>query len=589
MAFFFEGAFGTYYQSKIKADEPCESGNLSHPDIVSAIHLEYINAGANGIKTNTFGANRINFPDPERLDDILIKGCDLAFKAVGETGVRVFADIGPVYLSDQTGAEGLSDEYLYIAEKFVSLGARCFIFETMPGFEPLKEAIDFISENVPDGFVVVSFAVMQDGYTTEGNYYKDLIEQAVCHPGVSVCGLNCLCGPAHLSELISQLPKPGKPICAMPNSGYPSNIGGRTVYIDNADYFAGRIKEIFESGVEYLGGCCGTTPDHIRKAVELVSGTVQGETGTRKICTASGSSVKKSATTDILRTAEDRKLIAVEIDPPADTDPGFLIDAAGKAGAEGANLITVADSPLARTRADSIILAARIQRETGIPVMPHLSCRDRNQIGIKAALLGGSIEGIRNVLVVTGDPVSKTDRADVKGMFSFNSTKLISYISRLNDEVFTQAPYSIAAALNVNAVNFDAELRRAEVKLDAGAELFLTQPVFSQSAAENISRAKDVLGNTVLAGILPVAGYRNALFLNNEVPGIDIPQDFIDSLKDIGKQECDEKITLFMAETIGGIMDVVRGFYLITPMKRIDSVISLIRLIRGSENKSEQY
>ncbi len=583
MAFFFEGAFGTYYHSKVKTGDPCETGNLSHPEVVSAIHKEYISAGADGIKTNTFGANRINFPDPGKLDEILSKGYELAVNAAKGTNVRVFADIGPVTLADQAGPGDLSDEYLFAVEKFISMGAKDFIFETMPDFKPMKRAISFITDKVKGSFIVVSFAVLQDGYTTDGAYFKDLLHEASQYPGVSVCGLNCLCGPSHLSDLIRQLQGSGKPLCAMPNSGYPSNIAGRTVYIDNADYFAERIREIHASGVEYLGGCCGTTPEHIRKAVGRISCEGKADIAEKKFSSGGVSIMPQKAGTNILQYTEGRKLIAVEIDPPADTDPGFLLEASKLAAAEGADLITVADSPLARTRADSVILAAKIRRESGIAVMPHLSCRDRNQIGIKAALLGGSIEGIRNVLVVTGDPVSQTDRTEVKGMFSFNSMKLMAYISRLNDEVFSDSPFTIAAALNVNAVNFDAELGRAESKISAGAELFLTQPVFSRSAAENIVKARSVLGDVIVAGILPVSGFRNALFLNNEVPGIDIPWDFIESLRDIDKTESDGKINEFISSIISSLFEHTRGFYLITPMKRIDSVVSLIRVIRERE------
>jgi methionine synthase / methylenetetrahydrofolate reductase(NADPH) len=621
--FFFEGAFGTYYYKKLHSEEPCELGNLYHADVVFDIHAEYMDAGADAVKTNTFGANGVNFPDRELLKTILRRGYAIAESAVKGTSVRLFADIGNIATDDET--IDASQEYVFVAEEFLRLGAVCFLFETMSDYAPIVPAIRRIRERVPEAFVVVSFAVMQDGYTRKGQFYRSLMADARANPDIDVCGLNCLCGPNHLLRLIRELPEDPKPLCAMPNSGYPSTVNGRTVFVDNVDYFSQKLREICGLGVDYLGGCCGTTPAHMKAAilaigkrsvpnsgtdetaVETISsdGYVQAEAQAAAVPTpttaqiavpvtgvahvtipASGATetlpathgTKTNAFQDKLKSG--RKLLAVEIDPPADTDTSFILNASVRAGLAGADIITIADSPLARTRADSIMLAAKIRRETGLDVLPHLSCRDRNHIGIKASLLGAAIEEIRNVLVITGDPVSSADKAEIRGMFSFNSFKLISYIRRLNEEVFLHAPFGIAAALNVNAPAFDAELGRALQKQENGADVFLTQPVFSQTAVENIVKARKALRAKLLVGILPVAGYRNALFLNNEVPGIRIPDEFIQRLKDASPDIATGYMMEFAMDIIRNTYDVADGFYLMTPLKKIDLVCQLAEAIR---------
>ncbi|MHB1454691.1 MAG: bifunctional homocysteine S-methyltransferase/methylenetetrahydrofolate reductase [Saccharofermentanales bacterium] len=597
--FFFEGAFGTYYYKKLHSEEPCELGNLYHAGVVAGIHAEYIAAGVDAIKTNTFGANYYNFPDRDLLKTIIRRGYEIAESAVKGTGTRLFADIG--FIAAENEATDISGEYLFIAEEFIKLGAVCYIFETMSEYDSIVPAIRLIRTRKPEAFIVVSFAVMQDGYTGKGNYYKNLIADADSDSDIDVCGLNCLCGPNHLFRLLQDLPAGGKPLCAMPNSGYPSTVNGRTIFVDNVEYFSQKIRDIRALGVDYLGGCCGTTPEHMKAVIAALGSGFDKGSGVETSNGYHGQELKlklsapaaaahpvagsTKANIFLDKLNSGHKILAVEIDPPADTDTAFIIGASASAALAGADIITIADSPLARSRADSIILAAKIRRETGVEVLPHMSCRDRNHIGIKASLLGAAIEDIRNILVITGDPVSSADKAEVRGMFSFNSFKLISYIKRLNEEVFLNAPFGIAAALNVNAPSFDAELARALQKQENGADVFLTQPVFSKTAAENIIKARKALRAKLLVGILPVAGYRNALFLNNEVPGIRIPDEFLDRLKDASPEASSQYIIDFGKEIIEMTYDHADGYYLMTPLKKIGLVCEILAVIRTIERE----
>lgn len=662
--FFFDGAFGTYYYKQNQNEEPCELGNLNNEQAVFKIHHEYIQAGVNAIKTNTFGANALNFPDETIRNTIIRKGYEIACRAVAGTAVKVFADIGTIETESNEATESVESiettdsidnsvptkqnnlvqkEYLSIASEFLKLGATNFLFETLSEYENIVPAVNHIKSTCPESFIVVSFAVSQDGFTNEGLFYKNLLNAACVNPYIDVVGLNCVCGPAHLYGLLRDTGISTKPLCAMPNSGYPATINGRTVFRDNSEYFAQRINDISDLGIKFLGGCCGTTPEHLRAAINQIAdktndnkkplpaknddmnlvekensdsqaipdssavedkcndknseyktdkfsnigkvdstGNIMASAQLNDIRSGSDISGGKKITEQISffdKLANNERVIAVEIDPPADTDVKFIMDACMKAKLANADLITVADSPLARPRADSIMLAAKIKRELSIDVLPHISCRDKNHIGIKSSLLGAAIENIRNVLVVTGDPIPTTDRAEIKGVFSFNSFSLVSYIKTLNADVFPGTPLTICAALNVNSLNFKVELTRAVKKQELGAEIFFTQPIFSQESVQNLELAKQTLKSKIMVGLMPVASYRNAMFLNNEVSGINIPEEFAEQLKGKTPDEVFEMSLEFEMNLVRQTCAYADGYYIMTPLKRIELVCELIKRI----------
>ncbi|MCL2531109.1 MAG: bifunctional homocysteine S-methyltransferase/methylenetetrahydrofolate reductase [Oscillospiraceae bacterium] len=543
MNLLFDGAFGTYYIAQTNDHEPCECANLNKPDAALNIHRTYIAAGANAIKTNTFATTD---------NEVIARGFALAKQAAG-TSAQVFASIGPKVDSEQ---------YLAVAEQFIKLGATQFLFETQATFEPLLPALQAIHAQVKDATVIVSFAVSRDGFTPSGQAYKPLMTQAAASPYVSAVGLNCVCGPAHMLELVRQLPPLAKPLAAMPNSGYSTVVNGRTVYHNNAQYFAEKLLEIKQAGASILGGCCGTTPEHI-KAIAMGASTQPV-----KIATPADISTPQ------LNLA--RKPIAVELDPPMDCDTDFILQAAQQLKLAGVNTITVADSPMAKTRADSFLTAALIKRDTGIDVLPHLTCRDKNFIAIKAALLGAGFYGIDKVLAITGDPVVHAENYRNPGVFNFNSKQLIGYIANLNREVFAGREFAIGGALNVNAPQFSKELARAKDKVAAGASFLYTQPLFSTQSIENFKLAKQELDCKLFAGILPVVSYKNAVFLNNEVAGIDVPQDVVDALQDKAPPQTREISIAFCQQVMREVYDHADGFYFITPMKKVDLICDLI-------------
>ncbi|HEY8419002.1 MAG TPA: bifunctional homocysteine S-methyltransferase/methylenetetrahydrofolate reductase [Clostridia bacterium] len=567
--FLFDGAFGTYYAKLTNKFEPCELANINDRQTVLRIHKEYIDAGVDAIKTNTFGANSALGVDFESVEQIIKSGYEIAQNAVMGTNVRIFADIGPIPNKDND--KDVSQEYFQIADVFLDLGAKDFLFETMPEYSALKPVLKHIKKRNPDSFIIISFAADLDGYTKSGLHYQNLLDKAQKDSNIDAIGLNCLCGPTHILQLVEEyLPKVLKPMSVMPNAGYPENIGNRVVYLDNADYFSKKLLKLRQYGIKILGGCCGTTPLHIQKS-RLLLNNYKGEKPSLNN-NIEAQSIQQPAEKNAFfeKLSQNAFPIAVELKAPVDTKFDYLIQGAINLREQGADLITIADSPLSRARADSFIIASKIKREAQVDVLPHLTCRDKNIISIKASLLGANIEGVNNVFVVTGDPIVATDRSSIKGVFDFNSMGLIKYINSLNQNVFINNPFLIGAALNTNALNFEHELTRAQQKLQAGAKFFLTQPIFSQEGMDRIKRAKETLGAYILAGIIPPSSYKNAVFLNNEVSGISIPEDLIQAMKDA--QNPEEVCFDYAMDIIKRLRPVCDGLYIISQSKKTDLV-----------------
>jgi len=577
---FFDGAFGTYFRKLSDSTESCELANVTSPDIVKRIHLEYINAGANAITTNTFCANSTVFPNKSELAEVIRRGFEIAEDAASESGAAVFADIGGI--SSIENSADITAAYIESVSHFIAAGADKFIFETLDEFEPLFPVIEFIRERVPNAVIAVSFAVSQDGYTQTGKYYKHLISAASAS-GADIVGLNCICGPSNLYKLIHELDTSGKKIIAMPNSSYPIKVNNRFEYCDNPEYFADRLADIASAGAYALGGCCGTTPEHIRLAVKKISALPELTSENQEI---NSSELPRSEPSHFESSLEAGKfVIAVELDSPADTDSSYIIDASSALHAAGADAITIADSPLARAKADSIMIAAKVKRDIGIDTIPHIACRGRSRITIKSSLLAANIENVKNILIVTGDPAEHTtptggnSKAE-KILFSLNSFNAISYIDSMNSEVFAKSPFYICGALNLNAANFGFELERAKKKISSGARCFLTQALFTEKSIENLKLAKASLDAKILAGIMPVASYKNALFLNNEVPGITIPKDLIASLEGKTPEETAEISYSFCKNIIDRIDGFCDGIYFNTPLKKTKTVLKLIKYIK---------
>ena len=569
----FDGGMGTYY--KAKPGQECEQANLTDPEGILAVHRAYLAAGADAIKTNTFSLPRLAAAQQPGWEQLADAGWQLAAKAAGETGAAVFADLGPAPDTENLPAEQV---YLAVAKRFALLGARNFLFETLSAEDGVLEAIRALKQTVPEAFVLVSFAVLPDGYTREGRYCAELVRRMAQSGVVDAVGLNCVSAPGAMRALVQQLGDAGLPLSVMPNAGYPVVARAQVRYQGKPEYFARELSRLAAEGVRILGGCCGTTPQHIaalRTALDALPEALPAAPAAKPAVETDDAFLRK------LRTGQ--RVIAVELDSPKDADLTAYLEGARRLQAAGADLLTIADCPIARARMDSSLVACRVHRELGMNVLPHMTCRDRNLNATKALLLGLYAEGVREILAITGDPIPTAERDEVKNVYQFNSRKLAQYIVSLAGEGREMpSPITVFGALNLNARNFEVELRRAAEKLENGMSGFLPQPVLSAQAVENLKKARETLGERakILAGILPVVSQRNAIFMENEVNGIHVDDAIIQKFEGLDRAAGEELGLEVSVQAAKAAAPYADGFYLMTPFNRVALMERLIARLR---------
>ena len=571
----FDGAMGTYYKAAPGVE--CEQANLTDPAGVLAVHREYLAAGADAVKTNTFSLPRLAAAHTPGWEQLAQAGWQLAVQAAEETGAAVFADLGP---APDTEAVPAGQVYTAVAKQFAALGARNFLFETLSSDAGLLDAVGAIKAEVSDAFVLVSFAVLPDGYTREGMYCKDLARRMQESGIVDAVGLNCVSAPGAMRTLAKQLGGT-LPLSVMPNAGYPVVTRTQVKYQGRPEYFARELGRLAAEGtVQILGGCCGTTPAHIAALrAELDSLPVVKKTSpTEEFSTVKEQTVEnEDAFLRKLNAGE--KVIAIELDSPRNADLTGYLEGAKKLQAAGADLLTIADCPIAQARMDSSLVACRVHRELGLCTLPHMTCRDRNLNATKALLLGLYAEGVREVLAITGDPIPTAERDEVKNVYQFNSRKLAQYIVSLAGEGREMpGPMTVFGALNLNARNFDVELRRAREKLENGMSGFLTQPVLSAQAVENLKKSRETLGADakILAGIMPVVSQRNAIFMENEINGIHVEDWIIEKFAGLDRAQGEELGLAISLEMAKAALPYADGLYLMTPFNRVALMERLI-------------
>lgn len=586
----FDGGMGTYFSEKFPG-ESCEAANLTRPEDIAAIHRSYLEAGCRAIKTNTFAVSgELAQGQEEPARQIIEAACRLAVKEAEPYHAYVFADIGPAPAGSNRA--GICRKQ---AELFLAQGVRHFLVETLSSDEGIPELARYIKDKCPDAFLIVSFAVAFDGITQEGYTGKELFQRISALEEVDAAGFNCVSGPRHLLEYIRTLDIGGTILSVMPNAGYPTVLDRRTAYQGRPDYFGRVLAEIAQAGASIVGGCCGTTPEHIKQAakaleepmppVPSVTEPLKPRSARQTVAArqAPGAPAAASAPNSLAEKLDKgQRVIAVELDPPVDDDIGFYMEGVGALRSAGADAVTLADNPIGRPRADSCLLACKIKRELGMEPLPHMTCRDRNLNAAKSLLLGLSIEGVHNVLLVTGDPIPTADRDEVKSVFNFNSRKLIRYVHGLGETVL-RTPFHIFAALNLNARYFDRELERAKEKEEAGAYGFLTQPVLSERALENLKLARRELEGKILGGVFPVVSYKNACFLKNEISGMDVCGEIVALYEGKDREEAEELAVRVSAGIAREIAPHTDGLYLMTPFKRVALMTKILDRLRETE------
>ncbi|BCJ93707.1 bifunctional homocysteine S-methyltransferase/5,10-methylenetetrahydrofolate reductase [Anaerocolumna cellulosilytica] len=577
-----DGAMGTYYAKLLNNETAVsEYANLTEPEVVIHIHKEYIKAGAELIRTNSFAANQQTLKVNKKEQKAIIQSAyKLAKQAVEESGKEVYiaCDIGPIPENGDRAEEEIAAEYKLICDAFLQEKPDIFIFETFSDFFYLKNLIAYIKERAPEVFIITNFTLNKNGYTGKGISAKVLLETIADTEGIDAGGFNCGIGSGHMFHILKKLRFPdGKYIVSAPNAGYPEQFKNRMIFMDNEGYFEGNMQRIVDLGVDIIGGCCGTTPDYIKKIADNID-LKEEERGIRFRFLEDDTKELTYEKNDFYSLfTRNKKVVAVELDPPFDAKDDSIIACAHKLKASGAHIITMADSPMGRSRVDSILMSVKLMRETGISVMPHVCCRDKNMIAMRSGLLGAYINGVRNILVVTGDPIPSEQRQSTTGVFDYNSMQLMNYINEMNREHFLDDPIFFGGALNYGRGPVDKVIERMKKKIQAGAGYFMTQPIFADEDVDRIRYIKSKVNTKILCGIMPLVSYRNANFIKNEITGIHVPDWVVERYHpDMSKEEAERVAALIANEIIEKLSPFADGYYFMLPFNRVSLMDKIV-------------
>ncbi len=592
-----DGAFGTYFSAICQGGMFPERANTEAPELVKQVHKAYLDAGAKLIRTNTFATNTKTLS--ASLESVLTNAKQgyLLAREIAKENAYVAGDIGPITPGAYADEMQIKEEYLALARQFVALGADAILFETFSDTDVVLEVAKELRRE-SDIFIWVQFSVNQLGYSNAGISAKTLLTEAASCAEIDATGLNCGVGPGHMVQILDKLaPINGAYISALPNASYPKIIQDRIVFLENIDYFSGKLAQLKMMGISILGGCCGTNPEYIKKTVEKLS-QIQEEDQTENFDISKESSAKEQSYVEKQQKAihtenaenakcakniekhkiltpkawfeKDKKLIAVELSPPPMAQDEKLMDAAHLLETYDVDVVTFPDSPSGRTRADSILMAAKVGRETGLCVMPHICCRDKNAIGMRSQLLGAYLSEIRNLLIITGDPVPTMVRSDIKGVFNFDAVGLMKLVKEMNRESFEDGSMHYGGAINQNRRNLEVEIGRVKKKMEQGAEFFLTQPIFTDEEAQRLRRVKNETGARILCGIMPLVSYKNACFIKNEMAGMKVTEEITLRYQSAKTREEGEAIGVALAHEIMRMTeDFADGYYYSIPFNRV--------------------
>ena len=601
-----DGAMGTLLQSRGVPNTAClEAVVLDDADKVRRIHEDYIAAGADIIETNTFGANRYRLARhglEKRVHEINFKAARLARDAreihgrpvfiagaIGPTG-RMLAAVGDVRPQEVRAA--LREQ----AEALLEGGVDLIILETFPDIAELREAILAVKEccDLP----IVAQATFQRDGRTLGGEPPDEVANVASTLGADVAGINCGLGPQSALEVVEQMAANSAiRISAMPNAGLPRFMDQRLVYPSTPDYFAEYTRRLVVAGANIVGGCCGTTPEHIVAMRHALDGewNTRGrgaERSTAVVLPADGAISNEALTGAKTRTlreklADGEFVVSVELDPPRGLNPRKALEGAAHLKALGTDTINIGDSPMARVRMSAIALAVLIQQRVGIETIIHFTSRDRNLMAIQSDLLGAHALGIRNVIALTGDPPSTGEYARATGVWDVDSVGLIRVLKMLNqgtdwagNSIGKGTEFFVACAANPTADDVGVEVDRVRRKVEAGADLLMTQQLYSADVLREFLERLGPTGLPVLVGIMPLQSHRHAEFIHNELAGVSVPEDVRERMRLAGENGIAEGIAL-ARELLEQCRPYVNGAYLVPSFGRYEVVGELVTQAKG--------
>jgi len=580
------------YSRGIPLETNFEYLNLVRPEIVRQVHDDYVHAGAQLLESNTFGASSVRLAAvglEKKTRAINVAGARLARAAAGPDRF-VAGSVGPLTLPRGELRElSPAEKEAVLHEQMEALaegGVDLFLLETFASLDDLELAVKVAAGiGLP---AVAQMAYLEEGRTRDGAAAEE-VARRLSGAGVTVLGANCGSGPRDLLKVLSRLAAATDlPLSAFANSGFPQYLDGRFIYLATPEYFAGMGREMVRVGAALVGGCCGTTPEHIRALADAVTGLKPGRQP--RPVPSPATPAAPVAAGGPLRTFIDawgkRPIITVELDPPRGLDCSKVIAAAQALAAAQVDAISLAENPLARIRLGNLALARRIQEEAGVEVIAHVTCRDRNLIGLHSELMGAHLLGLRNILAVTGDPVSVGGEAGATSVFDLNSVGLLELLTALNEgrtllgsDLQGHTDFLLGAAFNPNLPSMQGQLRRLDKKIAAGARFVQTQPVYDRRVLEELLLRTASLGVPVLVGILPLVSERNAEFLHNEVPGIVLPDEVRQRMRGKNGAEGVREGMAVARELVEAGRGRVGGWYLMPPFGKVELALELIETI----------
>jgi len=594
-----DGAMGTMlYARGVFVNRCFDELNLSNPALVRSVHEEYLDAGADIIETNTFGAHRFKL-GPHGFDQQVRKinreGARVAREAAQGRGL-VAGSIGPLGkplepLGNITFDEAVA-AYQEQAEGLAEGGVDLFAIETIPALDQARAAVTAIRA-VSALPITVSMTFTEEGTTFYGDKPEDVV-RTLEDWDVTVVGANCSQGPQPMLETVQRMASVAKrlKLSAMPNAGAPAMVDGRYVYLCTPEYMASYARRFIAAGATVVGGCCGTTPAHIRnlvRSVRMVQPAREVVTVVPQVAAKETlPPIPREEKSPLARNMGKKFVVSVELDPPKGADAGRIIDRAQYCKENEIDAVNVADGPRASARMSAQSLCVLMQTKVGVDTILHYTCRDRNLLGIQSDLLGAYALGLRNILAITGDPPKLGDYPDATAVYDVDSIGLIRIMDHLNhgrdlagNAIGPPLGIHIGCGADPSKPDLEKEVRRLEEKIKAGAEYVMTQPVYDPKTVETFLGMIRHLHVPVLIGILPLYSHKNAEFLHNEVPGMTIPEDIRERMRKAGSGEDAQAEGVRIAqEALLAVRDLVQGAYVMPPFNKVDLAVRVIEVLR---------
>jgi methionine synthase I (cobalamin-dependent)/5,10-methylenetetrahydrofolate reductase len=606
----FDGAMGTrLYDKGIYINRSYDELNLTAPDLVREVHAEYIDAGADVIETNSFGATRHNLHTyglESRLRDINLAAAYIAREAAGES-IYVAGAIGPLGLRIEpygpTSFEDARAMFKEQAEALLQGGVDLFVLETFSDISVIEQAIRAVRE-ITDLPIVAQMTIQADLKTTFGTA-PDIFTTKLEELGADVVGLNCGMGPTHVLHALEIMRGiTTKALSAQPNAGLPRDVQGRQFYMGSPEYMAEFSRRFVQAGAKFVGGCCGTTPTHIK----LIAEAIRSVSPRQAISEARKESARvvEVMPTDVqvvpqadrsrwsAKIARGEFVKSVEVLPPKGCDAEKTLESIRLLKDAGVDGVNIPDGPRAQTRMSALATAVLVEREIGIEAVLHYCCRDRNLLGMMSDLLGAAALGIHNLLLITGDPPKMGPYPDATAVFDIDAIGLTNMANKLNhgldlgnNPIGCPTAFSIGVGVNPGAVNMEEEIRRFEWKVEAGAEYAITQPVFD---TEQLKRFLDMISHVripIVAGIWPLVSFRNAEFLHNEVPGVEVTPEILERMRvasDGGKEEARQEGIAIARESLLEVKEVIQGVQVSAPFGNVKYALEVFEALAPSNN-----